>query len=57
MIKKFNLHMEEDLKDGQFALAAQRQARLLGHLRTEMFADAQALKDALAYPSQRCGAI
>lgn len=39
--------MEDEIKDNQYASAAQRQARLLGHLRTEMFADAQALKDAL----------
>ncbi|MFK0334780.1 DeoR/GlpR family DNA-binding transcription regulator [Rhizobium sp. NPDC090275] len=39
--------MDDETKDSHFASAAQRQARLLGHLRTEMFADAQALKDAL----------
>lgn len=39
--------MEDENKDNQFTSAAQRQARLLGHLRTEMFADAQALKYAL----------
>ncbi len=39
--------MEEAVKERHLASAAQRQARLLGHLREEMFADAQALKDAL----------
>lgn len=39
--------MEDESRDTSFASAAQRQARLLGHLRAEMFADAQALKDAL----------
>lgn len=39
--------MSETFEDSQFTSAAQRQARLLSHLRTEVFADAQALKDAL----------
>lgn len=33
--------------DGQFTSAAQRQARMLNHLRSEVFADVQALRDAL----------
>ncbi|MDP9839792.1 DeoR/GlpR family transcriptional regulator of sugar metabolism [Neorhizobium huautlense] len=39
--------MENEANENHFTSAAQRQARLLGHLRSEMFADAQALKDAL----------
>jgi DeoR/GlpR family transcriptional regulator of sugar metabolism len=39
--------VEEALTDNQFTSAAQRQARLIEHLRVEVFADAQKLKDAL----------
>jgi DeoR/GlpR family transcriptional regulator of sugar metabolism len=39
--------MEDVLQGSQFTSAAQRQARLLEHLRNEVFADAQTLKDAL----------
>jgi DeoR/GlpR family transcriptional regulator of sugar metabolism len=39
--------MEDALASDQFTSAAQRQARLLDHLRVEVFADAQMLKDAL----------
>jgi len=39
--------MNETFEESQFTSAAQRQARLLNHLRTEVFADAQALKEAL----------
>jgi DeoR/GlpR family transcriptional regulator of sugar metabolism len=39
--------MEDALASEQFTSAAQRQARLIDQLRTEVFADAQKLKDAL----------
>jgi DNA-binding transcriptional MocR family regulator len=39
--------MEVALTSGQFTSAAERQARLIDCLRTEVFADAQKLKDAL----------
>ncbi|SDN02333.1 DeoR/GlpR family DNA-binding transcription regulator [Ensifer sp. YR511] len=39
--------MSESLLDSQYKSAAQRQARLLEHLRLEVFADAQKLKEAL----------
>lgn len=39
--------MEDALSSDQFTSAAQRQARLIDHLRVEVFADAQMLKDAL----------
>lgn len=39
--------MSETVDDSLFTSAAQRQARLLNHLRNEVFADAQALKEAL----------
>lgn len=42
-----SLGMDETIDDGRFKSAALRQARLLNYLRDEVFADAQALRDAL----------